>query len=133
MNLHLKRFKIEPGYTVGKLYIDGAFQCHTLEPTARTEKVAGDTAIPTGTYTVFVTHSPRFNRNLPIVMNVPGFEGIRIHAGNRASDTDGCILVGQWDRGMTLRNSGEALAQLIMKIREAEPVELKITQEPSHE
>lgn len=133
MNLHLKRFKIEPGYTVGKLYIDGAFQCHTLEPTARTEKVAGDTAIPTGTYTVFVTHSPRFDRPLPIVMNVPGFEGIRIHAGNEASDSDGCILVGMWDRGTKLLKSRESLNALIKKIREAEPVELKITQEPGHE
>lgn len=82
-------------YTIGKLYIDGAYFCDTLEDTVRTgEKIAGKTAIPAGTYKVKMTWSPRFKRYLPEILNVPNFSGVRIHAGNSALDTDGCVLLG---------------------------------------
>ena len=82
-------------YTIGKLYIDGAYFCDTMEETVRTgEKIAGKTAIPAGTYKVKMTWSPRFKRYLPEILNVPNFSGVRIHAGNSALDTEGCILLG---------------------------------------
>lgn len=82
-------------YTIGKLYIDGAYFCDTMEDTVRTgEKIAEKTAIPAGTYKVKMTWSPRFKRYLPEILNVPNFSGVRIHAGNSALDTEGCILLG---------------------------------------
>ena len=66
-----------------------------MEDTVRDEKIAGKTAIPEGTYEVVVNRSPRFKRDLPLLLNVPNFEGIRIHRGNTAKDTNGCILVGE--------------------------------------
>lgn len=82
-------------YTIGKLYIDGAYFCDTMEDTVRTgEKIAGKTAIPAGTYKVKMTWSPRFKRYLPEILNVPNFSGVRIHAGNSALDTEGCVLLG---------------------------------------
>lgn len=97
----LKRIEMHKDYTVGKLYMNGEYLCDTLEPTRRDigrgrpgKKVAGRTAIPEGRYPVAVTFSPRFKRWLPLLLHVPCFEGIRIHAGNTARDTAGCILPG---------------------------------------
>ena len=88
-------------YTIGKLFVNGHYVCDTLEPTWRDvgigrpgRKVPGCTAIPEGRYAVAVTFSPKFNRWLPLLLNVPLFSGIRIHAGNTADDTRGCILPG---------------------------------------
>ena len=85
--------------TLGKLYVDGVFECHTLEDSDRKlesggVKVYGKTCIPRGTYQVVVTPSARFKRNLPLLLNVTQFEGVRIHTGNTSENTDGCILVG---------------------------------------
>ena len=81
--------------TIGQLTF-GNFNCFTLEDTERAPgvKVAGQTAIPAGRYEVQMTFSPRFQRNMPLVMGVPGFAGIRIHSGNTAEDTEGCLLLG---------------------------------------
>lgn len=99
MELTLKRINFAKGYTTGKLYVDGQYFCDTLEDTVRnlpTEaKVAGETAIPAGTYKVIVNRSPRFGRYLPRLIDVPYFTGILIHRGNTAKDTAGCILVGK--------------------------------------
>lgn len=95
MNLLLKRIALKPEYTIGKLYIDGQYFCDTLEDTVREKKIAGKTAIPAGTYQVIVNRSPKFKRDLPLLLDVPNFEGIRIHRGNTAKDTSGCILVGE--------------------------------------
>ena len=94
MNLVLQRIAQTPEYTIGRLEIDGQFFCNTLEDPVRDEKIAAKTAIPEGTYEVIVNRSPRFKRDLPLLLNVPNFEGIRIHRGNTAKDTSGCILVG---------------------------------------
>ena len=74
--------------TTGELLIDGAHACYTLEPAK---------PIPTGTYDLVIDYSQRFKRLMPHVMNVPGYEGIRIHWGNWAKDTEGCTLVGETD------------------------------------
>ena len=94
-------------YTIGKLYVNGEYICDTLEDVDRgltqsmslteikKKKVYSQTAIPVGTYDVEVSKSPKFGRNLPRLQDVPGFTGILIHRGNTASDSAGCILVGE--------------------------------------
>lgn len=94
MKLELIRDRSTDKATTGRLLIDGVFQCWTLEDIVRPAKIAHVTAIPSGTYKVTITESARFKRRLPLLMDVPGFDGIRIHPGNCAADTDGCILVG---------------------------------------
>lgn len=83
-------------YTIGILKINGRYFCDTLEDPIRPTgvKVYGETAIPAGSYTVIINYSPKFKRDLPMILDVPGFTGVRIHAGNTAKDTEGCILVG---------------------------------------
>lgn len=96
MKLTLKRNFKGADYTIGKLYIDGHYFCDTLEDTVRPvgKKIAGKTAIPAGDYKVVKSYSPRFKKILPEILDVPGFAGVRIHAGNTAKDTDGCLLLG---------------------------------------
>ena len=106
MKLTLKRIALRPTYTIGKLYIDDAYFCDTLEDTVRDtnksgkfdngeQKVKGKTAIPYGTYEIKWTYSPRFKKYTPQLMNVPSFEGIRVHAGNTSADTEGCLILGE--------------------------------------
>lgn len=104
MDLILQRKDVDQERTLGELFIDGDSYCFTVEDAIRPEKIEGRTAIPAGRYELVLTRSPRAARGglwtpwpdfkLPLVANVPGFEGIRIHAGNTAADTEGCILVG---------------------------------------
>ena len=98
MELRLKRIAKKDTYTIGRLFIDGEYFCDTLEDKVRDlskeAKVKGQTAIPTGRYRVYLTYSPRFKRILPLLEDVPQFTGVRIHRGNTAKDTEGCILVG---------------------------------------
>lgn len=94
MNIKLVRTKGTAGYTEGKLYIDGVFECYTVEDAVREVKIQDKTAIPAGVYKVVLSMSPRFKKILPEVLNVPGFTGVRIHAGNSSKDTEGCIIVG---------------------------------------
>ena len=121
MNLHLQRTERGDRYTMGRLAIDGEPFCDTLEPTDRhldaitmrpEQKLYGQTAIPTGSYPVVLTYSPRFKRTLPLLKNVPHFEGIRIHLGNSATDTSGCILVGRQSTPGRLTDSRQTLRQL---------------------
>ena len=99
MELTLNRIFLGSSATIGELLINDKHLCDTLEDRVRPEgeKVYGKTAIPEGTYEVKLTHSPRFKKILPEILNVPNFSGIRIHTGNSSKDTEGCILVGTWD------------------------------------
>ena len=98
MKLTLKREIFAPRYTEGKLYCNGKYIADTLEDTFRDltkqKKIHGETAIPSGTYQVKVTMSNRFKKLMPILIDVPNFEGIRIHAGCKPEDSAGCILIG---------------------------------------
>ena len=107
MRIVIQRTAKLPSYTIGKMYVDGAYFCDTLEDKDRglrqdmplseikRIKVANETAIPTGTYKIIVNISPKFGRMLPRLLDVPGFDGILIHRGNTDKDTSGCILVGE--------------------------------------
>ncbi len=108
----------EPGLTcmIGDLYLDGVHFCSVLEDLPRPEKIRGETAIPAGLYGLLVTESPRFKTRLPILLDVPGFEGVRIHAGNTDRDTEGCLLVGKWPGGEIITNSRVTLAALMERL-----------------
>jgi len=95
MELKLIREIFTPTETLGSLFVDGNFFCYTLEDTIRSIKVQDQTAIDKGNYRVILSISNRFKRLMPEVLNVPNFEGIRIHGGNTHVDSSGCILVGQ--------------------------------------
>ena len=107
MRLTLKRIANKKDYCIGKLYINGKYFCDTLEDVDRglddsmTEeeirsiKVKRQTAIPVGIYTVLMTYSPKYQKIMPLINNVKGYSGIRIHSGNTSKDTDGCLLVGK--------------------------------------
>jgi hypothetical protein len=94
MNLVLERTDFTDKSTIGELYHDDEFLCFILEDVVREEKIKNETAIPYGKYEVVVTYSPRFRRNLPLLLDVPNYSGVRIHPGNKASDTEGCLLPG---------------------------------------
>ena len=119
MKLDLWRKPPDGDATIGELEIDGAFEAFTLEDLPHPTKIKGRTRIPAGTYAVTITWSPRFGRNLPLVEDVPGFEGIRIHPGNTAEDTEGCILVGTQAGEAVVLNSRVAFLALFAKLEQA--------------
>lgn len=117
MNITLDRFAKKNTYTIGRLYIDGEYVCNTIEDTDRglTQnmpvdkikqiKVPGKTAIPSGVYEITLKiKSPKYsnstyyvnfcNAYVPRLLNVPGYDGVLIHTGNTADDSQGCIIVG---------------------------------------
>jgi hypothetical protein len=130
MKLQLKRDKPKGNSTIGKLYIDGVFECYTLEDIIRPKKIAGVTAIDAGTYKVIINMSNRFKKLLPLLINVPNFEGVRIHPGNTSADTEGCILVGSTVEatatGGFVGNSRVAFAKLFSKMQKETNITLEI-------
>ena len=129
MKIEVKRYDFKDNYTVGRLYIDGVYFCYTLEDVVRQgAKVDGQTAIPTGTYNVIINHSNRFNRDLPLLENVPNFTGVRIHSGNTDKDTDGCILLGQTYAGQDfIGNSKAAFDVFFDKLKAAKTATITIS------
>lgn len=128
MILTVKRIKELEHCTIGKLYIDsedvGIF---TLEPKVREVKIDGCTAIPQGQYQVVIDFSARFQRELPHVLNVPNFTGVRIHPGNTDHDTEGCILVGmEWPGGNFIGRSREAFEIVFKQIQDSKAVTLEV-------
>lgn len=127
MKIDLERVQCTPDATIGSLSIDGAWLCWTCEDAVRevpgqpvdTWKVPGKTAIPAGTYEVDVTMSQRFGRLLPVLLDVPGFTGVRIHPGNTAADTEGCLLPGLTRAGQSVGLSRRAFDQILPAIRGA--------------
>lgn len=131
MELKLNRIFLGSSATIGKLLVNDKHLCDTLEDRVRPEgeKVYGKTAIPEGTYEVKLTHSPRFKKILPEILNVPNFSGIRIHTGNSSKDTEGCILVGTWDgeKEDWVGNSRIAFDELMALLEEATNNKEKVT------
>jgi len=142
MLLEVKREPSAAGCTVGTLHVDGNFECFTLEEVVREVpqlavekwKVPDETAIPSGTYDVIVDMSAHFQKLLPLLQRVPGFEGVRIHSGNVAADTEGCILVGKRRTADSVLASRAAFNALFAKINAAvargETVQIRITNPP---
>jgi hypothetical protein len=106
--------------------VDGIFECFTLEDAERPVKIKAETAIPKGTYKVIINESNRFKRLLPLLLNVPNFEGVRIHSGNTNHDTEGCILVGQSRNKEYIGQSRKAFEKLFKKMQKAKDITLTI-------
>ena len=141
MHIVVRRIWHNGKNAIGELSIDGLFECYTLEDKEReipgiavsVWKVPGETAIPLGGYEVQITMSARFKRLLPLLINVPGFEGVRIHPGNTEADTHGCVLVGEAlvfgpdNRPESISLSRKAFDKLFAKMQAAERIWLEVT------
>lgn len=149
MELQLKRRFRGPKYTIGSLFVNGVYECDTLEDTDRgltsdmsvdvikAKKIYGETAIPSGTYDIDMnTVSPKFKDRpwakfcggkLPRLLNVKGYEGVLIHVGNKAEDTLGCILVGDNKVKGQVINSTSTFQQLYLQMLKAHTRGEKIT------
>jgi len=143
MRIRLHRKYLSPDYTIGDLFIDGLLLCQTIEDKVRDtntdgdlddegeEKVFGETAIPYGRYNMDLTMSPKFKRLLPIILNVPHFTGIRVHRGNTAKDSHGCILPGEnKEKGKVLNSTKYELLiveRMLKAIRNNEEMTIEIT------
>jgi hypothetical protein len=123
MKIKVDRRDLFENYTIGKMYVDGVdIRTFTLEPTVRASgvKIPGKTAIPAGTYQVIVSFSNHFQKDLPLLTFVPGFDGVRIHPGNTDADTEGCILVGRdWNGQDFVGHSRDCFEDLFHMIKEA--------------
>lgn len=119
MKLEVKREPSTENCTLGAFYVNDVFKYFSLEDVVRPVKIMHETAIPAGDYRVDITYSNRFKRDLPILMNVPGFEGIRIHPGNDKSSTSGCILVGMTKGHDCVNYSRVAFDTLFDEMRKA--------------
>lgn len=129
MRLSIRRTLKNNEFTEGSLFIDGEFFCNTLElfdsglsmqdgtTAIKLKKKERKICIPYGTYPVVINYSPRFKKALPLLLNVPGFSGIRIHTGNTVKDSEGCILVGiKTDDGYVAK-SKETFNRLMQRIQ----------------
>ena len=119
MNLRVIREPSTVAATMGILLIDGVFACWTLEDVVRPVKIPGETAIPAGRYDVRLSLSQRFQKVLPELLAVPGYSGIRVHAGNGAGDTQGCVLVGRKRTTNGVLESKLALMEVMEHLRRA--------------
>lgn len=117
MNIEVIRTTKTDKSTIGEMYIDGQFFCHTLEDVVRDKKIYGETAIPTGKYEVIVNYSNRFKQQMPLLLNVPNFEGIRIHIGNDSSSTSGCLLIGMTKADNFIGQSKVAYAAFMARLK----------------
>jgi len=121
--LILRRQWCTPKSTIGELYIkqgeNELRQCFIIEDVLRPPgiKIHGKTAIPAGVYDVTITPSARFKKELPLLLSVPMFEGIRIHPGNTAADTEGCLLPGRTRSADFVGQSNVAFQALFLKLR----------------
>lgn len=128
MKIKVDRIYKGESYTIGKMYLNGEYFCDTLEDAIRPVKIPNETAIPAGIYKVEVTYSPRFKRNLPLLVDVPNYTGIRIHNGSNKDHTSGCILVGFNTAKGKLTNSRKTSDQLTEKLKSlSEPIEIEIS------
>lgn len=131
MKLKLQRYLFAKDYTMGLLFIDGVFFCDTIEDTYRGQdlkgkKVANETCIPYGVYTVKITYSNKYKKNMPQILSVPYFEGVRIHAGNRATDTSGCVICGVKSKNGEVIESRKTYNALLKRLETANNIKIDI-------
>ena len=131
MELELVRKNRSTKSTIGELSINGNFECFILEDRDRGlkkemtiseltgKKIHGETAIPEGRYEIAITRSERFKKPLPLLLDVPAFAGIRIHPGNTAADTEGCLLPGKNKGTDIVTNSRDAFNALFDRLKTA--------------
>jgi len=132
MKLIVQRYKSSPNATLGKLFINGLFECYTLEDEFRAVKVRGETRIPEGTYKLglrtegsthfkYANRFPEFHKGMLHVLNVPNFQFILIHIGNTEKDTEGCLLLGadKNEETMTIGRSTVAYRKMYPKVAAA--------------
>lgn len=117
MKITVVRDEFGENHTLSTLAVNGKILCDVLEDTDRKletggVKEYGETAIPRGTYKVIIDYSNRFKRELPHILDVPQFEGVRIHPGNTPADTHGCLLPGRRGRGGIVNQSRNAFNEL---------------------
>lgn len=129
MEILVKRLFKKSDYTIGKMYIDGVYFCDTVEDTDRglsqnmknstieAKKMYSKTAIPTGRYRVVLSYSNKFKKTLPLLKDVIGFGCIRIHSGNTADDSFGCIIVGENKIKGGVINSRATMERLMAKLK----------------
>ena len=139
MKLKLVRKYRKENYTIGKLYVDGVYFCDTIEDKDRglddamglaeimVKKRYGETAIPYGTYKVEITYSPKYKRLMPEIKNVKGFSGIRIHSGNTAKDTLGCLIIGRNTQVGMVTESRKTYNKLFALMKDAKDISIEIT------
>lgn len=134
MELLLQRRPTRSNFMHGDLFINSVWECYTLEDELRQIKVMHHTAIPAGRYQVVAEVSPKFGPDTLTLLNVPNFSLIRIHCGNKAEDTDGCLLLGQEKYQNTIGRSREAVQALKDKVleilRKGEKVYISIRNSP---
>jgi hypothetical protein len=126
MEISVLRKEFTEESTIGEMSINGQYFCFTLEDKVRPDgepKVPGKTAIPYGKYQVVINWSNRFQKYMPLLINVPHFEGIRIHPGNTDEDTEGCILVGFYRSKDRVTESRKAFVALMKVLQSAEKKE----------
>lgn len=140
MKLILKREPSTATSTPGRLHVDGVFFCFTLEDKVREQfhptgalvdpaqwKVQNETAVPSGTYSVILDYSTRFQKLMPHVLGVPGFTGVRMHGGNTDADTEGCMLCGAHRDSLDrISNCAPTVLTLIQKLMDANGATLTI-------
>lgn len=122
MRMHVKRKWLSPVCTIGELFVDGELECFTLEDRYRPPpepKVPRETAIPNGIYEIVVNYSNRFQQQMPLLLDVPHFQGVRIHTGNTHHHTEGCLLVGRKREGDRILESKLAYEALFPRIQAA--------------
>ena len=139
MRIELVRIAFKSTYTIGKLYVDDTYFCDVLEDVDRgldssmseseilEKKVKGQTAIPTGHYVINITYSPKYKRMMPLLLDVKGFSGIRIHSGNTAKDTEGCLLVGKNKQVGKVLESRDTYQRLFKMMEGQEKITIDIT------
>ena len=138
IKLRLERRYKGSKYTIGKLFINDEYFCDTIEDIDRglkssmsveyikKKKVYAETAIPTGTYKIEMTYSSKFKRILPLLVDVKGFSGIRIHRGNTEKDSSGCIVIGENKVKGRVINSTPYEVVLVKKLLEEDDIEITI-------
>lgn len=139
MRIELVRIAFKNTYTIGKLYVNGTYFCDVLEDKDRglessmteseilEKKVKGETAIPTGHYVINITYSPKYKRMMPLLLDVKGFSGIRIHSGNSSKDTEGCLIVGKNKKVGMVLESRDTYKRLFKMMEGQEEITIDIT------